>query len=262
MKDLYLNLNINGPVDNANLLTEAIDRCPDADTARAARHILLNPRRKQTYDYNHRVLSTIGQLRAKLALPGSCQWNALGNQDFEYETSSTYTEPLDLVDELDLLNDPSLDAPAHRLPTTTYSRPAVPIRIVFGGVIVMACVCLLLAILSIRGPSSVPLPEHGTVVRYDNTKATSRTSKIKFEARYDAGHYYIKLVSAKDRTTVLTVVVREGQSTTVEVAPGDYELRCSVGREKNWDGERFDPPLREIEHREFSVPPGTRIPLP
>lgn len=33
------------------------------------------------------------------------QTERLGNQDFEYETASTYTDPLDLVDEIDLLSE-------------------------------------------------------------------------------------------------------------------------------------------------------------
>ena len=264
MRDLYLNLNLDGPVDDPKLLGEAIGRCGDAKTVRAARHILLNPNRKQHYDCNHRVLSTIGELRARLELPQTQQWDALGNQDFEFEilSSSTWTDPLDRLDDDDLFGDAAIKQPVRQLPRTKHLAPAVPLRIVFGGVVILACFYLLV-VSSLLRPKTVSLPEHGTVVRNDrySSSVTSRSSRITFEAPNGKGHYHIRLISAEHGWTVLTVVVREGQSTTVQVAPGDYQLRFSVGEERHWDGGRFDPPIRQIEPLDISVPPDGRIRL-
>lgn len=263
MKDLYQNLNLDGPVNDTTLLSEAIGRCVDEETVRAARYVLLNPNRKQFYDCNHRVLSTIGEVRARLALPETQQWALLGNQDFDCDITPAWTDPLDLLDDEDLLDDAAaLNQSSHRLPTASLDL-TLPLRLAFGGLIALACLALVLFIASFGGGSKTePLPEHGTVVSSDTYKAAKKTSTITFETPSDAGHYFIKLVSANSGSTLLTVVVREGQKTRVRVARGRYELQISVGEERHWDGERFNPPLRRIENLEFSVPPNKTMQLP
>ena len=77
-----------------------------ANAAAAARHILLNPAWKSVYDRNHRLLATIGQLRARLALPPSDSWEELGNQDFDWRSPE--------VQPLPISRDPMDDVPVAR----------------------------------------------------------------------------------------------------------------------------------------------------
>ena len=64
---------------------EAIRRAAaiaEQPTRDEAEFILLNPRRRAVYDRNHRVLSTIGQLRGRLALGMRPLWSHGDHQDF------------------------------------------------------------------------------------------------------------------------------------------------------------------------------------
>jgi hypothetical protein len=80
VKDLYKRLGIgsDAPVDE---IRRAIAASADP-IRREAEFILLSPRRRTVYDRNHRVLSTIGQLRGRLALGLRPFWSHGHHQDF------------------------------------------------------------------------------------------------------------------------------------------------------------------------------------
>ncbi len=249
MNDLYLSLDLDEVVDSPHLIADAIAKSNNADATRAARYILLDPEKKQAYDRLHRVLSTIGQLRAQLALPRSQQWEALGNQDFDCDISP-WTDVLDAFDDLDLLSEPSLGVPSCHLPSR---GPTISPKQIGLAVAVAVCLALLLSVVAISRPTFFPLPENGTVDRYVNTPVNS---KIRFTCRRGAGHNSIELVSVDDQRPVLKTFVRDGQAATVDVASGRYELRFSVGRDKDWNGSEFRRELRKIESTEIFVRTG------
>ena len=64
-------------------------------------------------------------------------------------------------------------------------------------------------------------------------------------------------------TIILSVIVREDpERVTVKLPPGRYKVYFSIGDERDWDGERFEPTLRDINSKTIVIPrdPGLRIP--
>lgn len=80
MKDLYKRLGV-GSDASTDEIWRAI-AAGDDPIRRDAEYILLNPHRRAVYDRNHRVLSTIGQLRGRLALGLRPFWSHGHHQDF------------------------------------------------------------------------------------------------------------------------------------------------------------------------------------
>ena len=80
MKDLYKRLGVesNAPEEH---LRRAISRSNDPCRG-DAEYILLDANRRAVYDRNHRLLSTIGHLRGRLALGLRPFWSHGNHQDF------------------------------------------------------------------------------------------------------------------------------------------------------------------------------------
>lgn len=274
MRDLYRNLRLDGPVDDAKLLTEAIGQCDDVETVQAAQHVLLSPNRKLVYDCNHRVLSTIGKLRARLSLPQTQRWDALGNHDFDCEISSVWSDSVDLfdLDDDDLFAGAPINegAAANEIPrrrpikklkkTKTYYDPVLR-KIIVGGLIFVACVAAILLLLtiifSLRQPKTMALPAYGTVER--NYDATSEKVRITFKSGNDPGYYYIELTSAGQ--IELAMLLYPGQIHPEDIPAGRYDVRISVGEEEDWSGNGFISPVPDKKlaafdfkkHRTFDV---------
>jgi hypothetical protein len=88
MKDLYKRLNLD-PAATPQDIRAALGSAADEPTRAAAQFILLSPRRRAVYDRNHRVLSTIGQLRGRLALGLRPFWSHGHHHDFTVPFSPT-----------------------------------------------------------------------------------------------------------------------------------------------------------------------------
>lgn len=74
MRNLYKALGLASPqVDEAELRA-SIERCPNAELARRARAVLLDPARRRHYDATLQQLQHIARLRANLGLASSAAW--------------------------------------------------------------------------------------------------------------------------------------------------------------------------------------------
>ena len=243
MRDLYRNLGLDDQVDDPEMLRSQIAQCSHSEVASAARHILLEVKRKTVYDDTHRILKTIGRLRARLTLPRSYQWDALGNQDFDGETSGVVSRPCDWIDDLDPLGDIGIDVAAVRpgrqvrLLRAGWSWPlwkVLPLKTM--SIAAALVLCLGLAMWAALGTARVPFPENGTEIRFDPRTADSR---IQILTRPGLGHHHIQLLKAGTKQKVLSVFVRAGQSATVLVPPDNYQLRYAAGEKWYGTGHHF-----------------------
>ena len=96
MKDLYKRLSLD-PSASEEEIRYALPTA-DASTRIAAQFILLVPRRRTVYDRNHRVLTTIGQLRGRLALGLRPFWSHGHHQDFAQPfVAPQATDPMSVI---------------------------------------------------------------------------------------------------------------------------------------------------------------------
>lgn len=100
MKDLYKRLHIAPDADDS-ALRAALDRA-DTDSRAAAGYILLDPARRAVYDRHHRLLTTVGQLRSRLALGLRPFWSRAHHSDFNVPFAAPRTpanlRPMDVVE--------------------------------------------------------------------------------------------------------------------------------------------------------------------
>ncbi len=88
MRDLYHRIGLPGSTDDLSRIERALKSTnTDPVATRDARHILLNPRRKEIYDRTHAAVSRIGMLRANLGLSRSP--NGLASDARDFETSAS-----------------------------------------------------------------------------------------------------------------------------------------------------------------------------
>ena len=96
------------------------------------------------------------------------------------------------------------------------------------------------AIRSVLKPHLRVRPPNGQETRFHSSKAIATleiSTRVEGEGRAD---YFLKLVDHLSGAVVLTIYVRGGQSTRVEVPLGSYQLRYAVVRD--WYGpHRFGP---------------------
>ena len=81
MKDLYKQLGVDESAGEAEVRAALVD-VADPVTRQAADFILLDPRRREVYDRNRRVVATIGRLRANLGLNLTRFWPRARFADF------------------------------------------------------------------------------------------------------------------------------------------------------------------------------------
>ena len=119
MKDLYKRLGISdhAPVQ---LLEKAIDAANDELLQEDTAYVLLDPKRKQVYDRNHRVLKSIAELRSQLELHDAPHW-----LDDTYEDYRPTNEGFTMKE----------SAPAG-VPERWYEREGLRFWLVFAAVLV------------------------------------------------------------------------------------------------------------------------------
>lgn len=100
MKDLYKRLHVPPDADDG-AIRDAINRT-DAESRAAAEYILLDPTRRVVYDRHHRLLTTVGQLRSRLALGLRPFWSRAHHSDFNVPFAAPRTpanlRPMDVVE--------------------------------------------------------------------------------------------------------------------------------------------------------------------
>jgi hypothetical protein len=88
MKDLYKHIGLTTLSSDFSRIRRVIEECnAPAAIKEASRHILLVPIRKDIYDRNHKVLTTIGHIRAELGLNQSKRWLECNCEDFTFENT-------------------------------------------------------------------------------------------------------------------------------------------------------------------------------
>jgi hypothetical protein len=96
MRDLYKRLNVTESATDPELRTAVA--AADPSTREAAETILLQPKRREVYDRNRRVLSTVGRLRANLGLNLTRFWPRNRFADFTTDLTpqpTAHPQPMD-----------------------------------------------------------------------------------------------------------------------------------------------------------------------
>lgn len=76
-----------------------------------------------------------------------------------------------------------------------------------------------------------PLPETGTMVKYYNSQAMAPLS---IATKADGNNYLIKVADWNTKSDVLTTFIRTGETVSLKVPLGSYEIRYAAG--KTWYG--------------------------
>lgn len=93
MKDLYHRVGLASHTDDRSKIERALSSASgDPASARAARHVLLNPDRKEVYDRTRSVLIRVGQLRANLGLSRAPHWLVSDCSDFDADPSLSISD--------------------------------------------------------------------------------------------------------------------------------------------------------------------------
>jgi len=79
-----------------------------------------------------------------------------------------------------------------------------------------------------------PLPETGTTVKYYNSQAFA---PLGIATKSDGTNYLIKVVDWNNKNDVLTTFIRSGETTSIKVPLGSYEVRYAAG--KTWYGYEY-----------------------
>lgn len=79
-----------------------------------------------------------------------------------------------------------------------------------------------------------PLPETGTTVKYYNSQAMAPLS---IATKSDGNNYLIKVVDWNTKSDVLTTFIRTGETVSIKVPLGSYEIRYASG--KTWYGYEY-----------------------
>ena len=280
MRDLYLRLGLNGRCEDERQIREAISSCADEAIARDAEHVLLDDKRKRVYDHQHHLLALLGRLRAEFAIPRTPAWEALRNQDFEVlePCRNRSTSDADIVvntmgdvdnmgEFLDELTADPEPTPARVVtplrPRTRRSNSFEPqaVMMLVGGFALAIVVAVILWVAS-SGEGKATLPSHGFILA---TAVEPARTNQRFELENPGpGQACVEFATMDDQDTIiLSVIVREDpERVTVKLPPGRYKVYFSIGDERDWDGERFEPTLRDINSKTIVIPrdPGLRIP--
>ncbi len=91
MKDFYSAMGLTADA-NEDAIRSALASVPH-DVRADAEYVLLHPRRRTVYDRNHRLLTTIGQLRSHLGLSYTRFWARQEYKDFWDEVAPTPQQP-------------------------------------------------------------------------------------------------------------------------------------------------------------------------
>lgn len=257
MKDLYQRLNIQRQSSDSEDIRMAIATCPDDRIAQAAEHILLEPKRRQYYDMHHRLLTTIGQIRANLDVPESSTWNALQVEEFDLAVDHTnqHTPFADLTDMLGDVGMMDEEATGYSGSTVVDGGPMRSgpgtvdwARFALVGIIIAVLGIVIVTFATLLSGSKAELPSHGYVKKYVDWPADCSVEIVNSSSQ--PGNVFVEFFNSATGQRVMSVLVREGLDTSVNIPPGNFEVRFSVGERKQWNGDGFDKELRYINPRE------------
>lgn len=266
MIDLYQRLNIERKSSDSDDIRTAIATCPDDRIAHAAEHILLEPKRRQFYDLNHQVLTTISQIRANLDIPKSPQWKALQLDDFDLvvDPASQHTPFADLTDMLG-------DVGMMNEEQATYSGSTVvdggPLRsggsvdwarFSIVGVVFALIGIVVVTLASLLGGAAEELPAHGYVQRHVERDGQCEATITASEQ----GNVFIEFCDSGTGQCIVSVLVREGLDSVVEIPQGTYDIRFSVGERREWNGYGFDRELRVLNTQTMVFRDGGKATIP
>ncbi len=238
MRNLYRALGLaSHKVDEAELRA-SIERCPNAELARRARAVLLDPTRRRYYDATLSQLQHIARLRANLGLASSPTWTrSVPAGEFEVQPDGNPSRFESLKSRLALFGQAAQAAQAGK-------------RRGNGG-----CGCVLLVgfviLISILWDSchkssrdsakssraterafSAPalvLPRTGQLWGRDTPVAP-----LKITTRDATYAYYVKLVSPGSNVALAEYFIRPGEPLDALAPLGNYELRYAAGQ--TWYG--------------------------
>lgn len=255
MRDLYKRLGISPRAAAGDLELAIRQAAPDlAEDARAA---LLDPQRRSIYDANHRVLSQIGLLRARLNLPNTQNWAG--------DAASDFSAPAPAQASVAPPSTPAPSPPRQTEGVASVLGSAFVNLLLFvlrnPRVTVLATVLVGYGLLILFAPRKepsiakptvsepvgtyvlapepvfaepeVPLPPSGILTRSDRRKLVA---PLKIASSGTENHY-VKLVDTTTGKAALTIFVRGGTSPSVHVPLGSYELRYAAG--ERWYGDHF-----------------------
>ena len=269
MKDLYQRLNIQRQSSDSEDIRMAIATCPDDGIAQAAEHILLEPKRRQYYDMHHRLLTTIGQIRANLNVPESSAWNALQVEEFDLAVDHTnqHTPFADLTDMLGDVGMMDEEATGYSGSTVVDGGPMRSgpgtvdwAKFALAGIFVAVLGIVIVTFVTLLGGSNAELPAHGHVERYVDWPADCSIQITNSNSQ--RGNVFVEFFESETEQRVMSVLVREGLDTSVNIPSGNFEVRFSVGDGKQWNEAGFDQPLRYINPRNLQMLKGRKVKLP
>jgi hypothetical protein len=149
MTDLYKRLGVT-PDAPGDAIATALAR-PGLEPAvrEAAEFVLLDPVRRAVYDRNHRLLSTVGQLRLHLGLNLAPFWARGSFGDFTYGTAAQRLDPV--VGQVDTIFTPHDAADEFRVRRRRWYRRPLVGGIVGFGLVTLAAVAAVVRY-ALRGP--------------------------------------------------------------------------------------------------------------
>lgn len=247
MRNLYKALGLASPkVDEAELRA-SIERCPNAELARRARAVLLDPARRRHYDATLQQLEHIARLRANLGLASSATWTrSVSANEFDAQPDGKPSRFESLKSRLALVGR-AVQA------SQTEKRQGMS----FCGCMFWLAVLIMLASVwdscqkssrssatTSSAPSSAPargerrstsqpefsepalvLPRTGQLWGQDTPVAP-----LKITTRDASYAYYVKLVPAGGRAAVAEYFIRPGEQLDALAPLGSYELRYAAGQ--------------------------------
>lgn len=271
MKDLYERLNLSPDVPES-MIRRRLQRIDDEELEQAVQEVLLHSGRQEVYDRNHRLLKTIGELRARLKLNGGANWRrGSAYRDFSVASKD--------VDSQGRTNQSSTSPGKNQSGASTPGVTPIQLLKRFGQLLLTIAKqrAGLLIFLGIIGIAIWTSDGNGDV---DSTESSpDETVNVSPDQGSDSGddigeqrgrgtyphdpeplpengtwwdytsdrkiaplqisvsseeHYYVKVVNAYTEERVVDLFIRSGQTARVEVPTGTYRLKYAVG--ETWYG--------------------------
>lgn len=268
MRDLYKRLRISKFAAPDEVIG-AVDAANDLNLKEDARTVLVDPRRRDSYDRMHQALTEIGTLRAHFRLLESCDWSGDLMADFGRDPAG-----------VDLGVRRVSTAPAGLGSKRTRSSPSQPINgvipelvrallgtvwqllaLFMGMAILVGTFMAIALIIDLLDPphKAVPAPS-----RMDNELEPSRPIFNKpplpppssghlrnlsglegiapLEIHTQAGaHYLVRLENVDTGLAELDIFVRGGSTVAIEVPLGEYRVKYASGETWYGFGDLFGP---------------------
>lgn len=244
MRDLYKKLGLSRSCSVEDIQV-AIATCKNKKLFQDAEAVLLNEKNRKTYDKNHKVLTSIGKLRAELGLSQSENWYG----DTAHEFSQEPNKPGNYYSSFRRKIKPSIKDHLKDFLKSAFDYVMVLVKLVasyaLGIGILFGVLFGIGGIWEALDPPSktakvnntnkvdqpvfdkpvLQLPVSGVVRRHSNAESIApleiRTS--------EGGNYLVKVESASTGLAVMDVFVRGGDRVEVDVPLGDYVIKYASG---------------------------------